>query len=197
MEEKQKHSNAKTCGNLDVSKILLVSSNLLVIFPWTYWKERWSTNLRSPDPRPPGRGPELPRIAGMLATAAAAVGVLASVPSRAPSWQWKTGARFKDRIFPTLFWDTPTQSEPLEADASWWTKSAWDQDPVCNLWHVVDMRSGINLFDLSSCFGNTLHCITSEKSVKAFAGCKWILELAWAFHELVHCTHAYNCKELM
>lgn len=83
MEEKQKHANAKTCGNLDASKIRLVSSNLLVIFPWTYWKERWCTNLRSPDPRPPGRGPELPRIAGMLATAAVAVGVLASVPSRA------------------------------------------------------------------------------------------------------------------
>lgn len=109
MEEKQKHANAKTCGNLDVSKILLVSSNLLVIFPWTYWKERWSTNLRSPDLRPPGRGPELPRIAGMLATAAVAVGVLDSVPSRAPSWQWKTGARFKDRIFPTLF-GTPQRS---------------------------------------------------------------------------------------
>lgn len=92
-----------------------------------------------------------------------------TVKNRCPFW----GSDFSHP-----FWDTPTQSEPLEADASWWTKSAWDQDPVCNLWHVVDMRSGINLFDLSSCFGNTLHCITSEKSVKAFAGCKWILELA-------------------
>lgn len=128
-----------------------------------------------------------------------------------PQWPWvcllpfpqgpkltvKNRCPFWGSDFSHPFWDTPTQSEPLEADASWWTKSAWDQDPVCNLWHVVDMRSGINLFDLSSCFGNTLHCITSEKSVKAFAGCKWILELAWAFHELVHCTHAYNCKELM
>ena len=68
---------------------------------------------------------------------------------------------------PLPCWDTPTQSEPLEADASWWTKSA--SGSSCNLWHVVDMRSGEKLFDLSTCFGNTLHCITSEKGVKDFA----------------------------
>ena len=112
---------------------------------------------------------------------------------KAPSWQWKTGARFKDRIFPTLF-GTPQRS-PNHLKLM---HRGEPNLPGIRIQFVIsdmlfDMRSGINLFDLSSCFGNTLHCITSEKSVKAFAGLQVNIGACLSFSWT--CT-LYTCIQL-